>query len=101
MTLEEYLAVPYKLISYAAQDESGAWKRRAHYPEIDTWADADTLPEAIELLEERRVDYIVDGIANGAEILVPRPPLRSLMRQLTPDVVRDVQRRIREASATR
>jgi hypothetical protein len=101
VTVEEHLAVPYKLISYAALGDDGVWRRRAHYPEIDTWADADTLVEAIELLDDRRVDYIVEHLADGVEIPVPRPPLRSLMRELKPDTIRDVKRRIREACARR
>lgn len=100
MTVEEYLAVPYKLVSYAARSEDGTWKRRAHFPELDIWADADTLVEAIELLEEKRVDYIVDRLSAGEEIHVPRPPLQSLIRELRPETVRDVERRIENASAS-
>lgn len=98
MTVEEYLAVPYKLISYAALGDDGTWKRRAHYPEIDTWADAETLPEAIEALEERRVDYLVEQLASGSEIPVPRPPLHSLIRELRPETIEQVEKRIRDAA---
>jgi hypothetical protein len=98
VTVEEHLAVPYKLISYAAKSDDGTWKRRAHFPELDLWADADTLVEAIELLEEKRVDYIVEALAAGDDIPVPRPPLRSLIRQLPADTIREVERRIRSQS---
>jgi hypothetical protein len=93
VNLAEHLAVPYLLTTYAAPTEHG-WKRFAEYPEIQVSTYADTLVEAMEQLEEERVAYIIDRLARGQEIPVPRPPLRSLMAEITPERLREMQSRL-------
>ena len=78
MQLEEYLAIPYRLVAYSAPGPDGTWRRFAEYPEIGILCEADTPTEAMELLEERRVQYILERVRSGEPIPVPRPPLRSL-----------------------
>jgi predicted RNase H-like HicB family nuclease len=78
MQLEEYLAIPYRLVAYSAPDSDGKWRRYAEYPEIGCIVEADTPTEAMEKLEELRIQYIVERVRSGEPIPVPRPPLRSL-----------------------
>jgi predicted RNase H-like HicB family nuclease len=78
MRLEEYLAIPYKLVAYSAARPDGTWRRYAAYPEIGCVSEAETPWEAMEQLEELRVRYIIDHVQRGEPIPVPRPPLRSL-----------------------
>ncbi len=78
MQLEEYLSIPYRLVAYSAPGPDGIWKRYAEYPEIGCLVEADDAVEAIDKLEEQRVQYIVEHVRNGEPIPVPRPPLRSL-----------------------
>jgi hypothetical protein len=78
MRLEDYLAVPYRLVAYSAPGPDGTWKRYAEYPEIGLLSEAETPTEAMEQLEEQRVRYIIDHFRSGDPIPVPRPPLRSL-----------------------
>jgi predicted RNase H-like HicB family nuclease len=78
MRLEEYLSIPYRLVAYSAPGADGVWRRYAEYPEIGCISEADTPTEAMEKLEEQRVQYIVERVRNGEPIPVPRPPLRSL-----------------------
>jgi predicted RNase H-like HicB family nuclease len=78
MKLEEYLAIPYRLVVYSAETPDGTWRRFAAYPEIGCVSDADTPWEAQERLEELRVRYIIDHVQRGEPIPVPRPPLKSL-----------------------
>ena len=78
MKLEDYLAVPYRLVAYSAEAADGSWRRYAAYPEIGCVSEADTPWEAQELLEEQRVRYIIDHVQRGEPIPVPRPPLKSL-----------------------
>jgi len=78
MQLEEYLSIPYRLVAYSAPGPDGAWRRYAEYPEIGCIGEADTPTEAMEKLEELRIQYIVERVRNGEPIPVPRPPLRSL-----------------------
>lgn len=94
MTLEEHLAVPYLLTTYAAPLADGSWKRWAEYPEIGVVRWADTLVEAMDLLEEERVSYIVERLAHGEPIPVPRPPLRALMAELSPASLRAIEDRL-------
>ena len=79
MRLEEYLAIPYKLVAYSAVGPDGSWRRYAAYPEIGCVSDADTPWEAMEQLEEQRVRYILEHVQRGEPIPVPRPPLRSIV----------------------
>jgi predicted RNase H-like HicB family nuclease len=78
MQLEEYLSIPYRLVAYSAPGPDGRWQRYAEYPEIGCVSVADTPTEAIEKLEEQRVQYIIERVRSGEPIPVPRPPLRSL-----------------------
>ena len=78
MKLEDYLAIPYRLVAYSAIRPDGTWQRYAAYPEIDCVSEADTPGEAQELLEEMRIRYIIDHVQRGEPIPVPRPPLKSL-----------------------
>jgi predicted RNase H-like HicB family nuclease len=78
MQLEEYLSIPYRLVAYSAPGPDGTWRRYAEYPEIGCISEADTPTEAMDKLEEQRVQYIVERVRSGEPIPVPRPPLRSL-----------------------
>ncbi len=78
MRLEEYLSIPYRLVAYSAPGKDGVWRRYAEYPEIGCVSEADTPTEAMEKLEEQRVQYIIEHVRKGEPIPVPRPPLRSL-----------------------
>ena len=78
MQLAEYLSIPYRLVAYSAPGPDGSWRRYAEYPEIGCISEADTPTEAMEKLEELRVQYIVERVRKGESIPVPRPPLRSL-----------------------
>ena len=78
MKLEDYLAIPYRLVAYSAERPDGSWRRFAAYPELGVVGEADTPWEAQELLEEQRVRYIIDHVQRGEPIPVPRPPLKSL-----------------------
>jgi len=76
--LEDYLAIPYRLVAYSAARPDGSWRRYAAYPEIGCVSEAETPWEAQELLEELRIRYIIDHVQRGEPIPVPRPPLKSL-----------------------
>ena len=78
MKLEDYLAIPYRLVAYSAARADGTWRRYAAYPEIGCVSEAETPWEAQELLEEQRIRYIIDRVQSGEPIPVPRPPLKSL-----------------------
>jgi hypothetical protein len=78
MELEEYLAVPYKLIMESFEGPDGDWLRRASYPELPgcdvegLWA-----VDVVEALEQLRVQLITERFQQHQYIPVPRPPLKS------------------------
>ena len=78
MELEEYLAVPYKLVMESFEASDGDWLRRASYPELPGcdvegfWA-----VDIVEELELLRVKIITERFQGHEYIPVPRPPLKS------------------------
>lgn len=82
LSSEEYLAIPYRLRAYAHETPEGEWKRAAEYPEIGCVAYADTLLEALDLLEEQRRTFILERVDRPHEIPVPRAPLRWVVDNL-------------------
>ena len=62
MKLEDYLAIPYRLVAYSAARPDGTRRRFAAYPEIGCVSKADTPIEAQEQLEELRIRYIIDHV---------------------------------------
>jgi hypothetical protein len=83
--LDYYLAVPYMLAVESVELPDGNWVRRAEYPELpDCWAEAYAAVDAIDQVEERRVERIREMLERGEQVPVPRPPLLS-GRPLDPD----------------
>src|SRR4030081_2126031 len=91
MNLQEYLAIPYRLVAYSAARADGTWRRYAAYPEIGCVSEADTPWEAQEQLEELRIRYIIHHVQRGEPIPVPRPPLKSLTTVLELERLRFAQ----------
>lgn len=78
-SIEEYLAVPYKLVVEAFEAADGQWFRRASYPELPGCvAEAFWMEEAVEGVDEMRVRFMLERVERGEPIPVPRPPLRSI-----------------------
>lgn len=78
MSADEHLRVPYVVEMWAAPGEKGEWVRHAELPELPGCVvEAPTAREAMDQLEEMRVMYILDRLARGEAVPVPRPPLRA------------------------
>jgi predicted RNase H-like HicB family nuclease len=76
-TLDDYEAVPYLLVVESVE-RGGQWLRRAEYPELPGCAaEAHSILEAIEKLEQARRHLLRELWNRGAPIPVPRPPLRA------------------------
>src|SRR3954451_20181253 len=84
--LEYYLAVPYMLAVESVEKPDGDWGRRAEYSELpDCYAEAFAAVDAIEKVEERRVQLIKEMLERGEEVPVPPPPLISSEPDLDKD----------------
>ena len=77
MTREEYLRVPFVLIVESVEKPGGVWLRRASYPELPgAVTEAESAVDAIDGLDDLRVEIILDRLERGVPVPVPRPPLR-------------------------
>ena len=81
MELEEYLAVPYKLIMESFEGPDGDWLRRASYPELPgcdvegLWA-----VDVVEALEQLRIQLITERFQHREYIPVPAHPSNPMPR---------------------
>jgi hypothetical protein len=98
MELREYLAVPYKLQVYSARGPDGRWHRYAEYAEIDCVSEGETPMAAMEELEQRRVDFIVERLSSNQEVPVPRPPLLTTIDSFSEEYLDEIAQRIVRAA---
>ena len=78
LTADDYLHVPYVLDVWSEMGPDGDWMRHAEFPELPGCSvNALSAVEALERLDEMRVEYILTRLARGEDVPVPRPPLRS------------------------
>lgn len=78
MELEDYLAVPYKLVMESFKGADGDWLRRASYPELPGCdVEGFGAVDIVEGLDLLRVRIITERFCNHEYIPVPRPPLKS------------------------
>jgi len=101
MELREYLAIPYKLRVYSDLGPDGRWHRYAEYAEIACCSEGDTPMDAMERLEDQRIDFIVERLSRNDDIPIPRPPLRSTAALFSDAYLDEIAGRIARAAATR
>lgn len=78
MSAEEHLAVPYVLEVSSVRRADGEWIRRAEFPELPgCCAESPSTLRAIDEAERKREEHILDALARGEHIPVPRQPLRA------------------------
>lgn len=76
MTRDEYLRVPYVLVVESVEKPDGDWLRRASYPELPgAVAEAESMVDAMDLADDKRVTIITERLARGQHVPVPRPPI--------------------------
>jgi hypothetical protein len=76
--LVDYLRVPYILEAESIEAASGSWVSRVSYRELpDCVEQASTIEDAIDKLEHRRIQIIVQMLRSGTAPRIPRPPLAS------------------------
>jgi hypothetical protein len=82
--LAYYEAVPYLLVMESVE-RKGRWVRRAEHPELPGCvAEAPSAVEALEQLEHERHLVLRRLWEGGADIPVPRPPLRNTATARSP-----------------
>lgn len=78
LSLEEHLAIPYRLVMESFEDVDGEWRRRASYPELPgCTVVGDSAVDVIDELDTLRERLIQQMLKTGIPIPIPRPPLKS------------------------
>ena len=76
MTRDEYLRVPFVLVVGSVEKPGGNWLRQACYPELPgAVVEAESATDAIDGVDDKRIEIIVDRLDRGLPVPVPRPPI--------------------------
>ena len=79
MKLSEYVRIPYLLQASSVQSPDGRWVRRAEFPELPRCAaESASIVDAIDAVEELRVEILADMVRNNELPPTPREPLESI-----------------------
>jgi hypothetical protein len=76
VTRDEYLRVPLVLVVESIEKPGGNWLRRASYPELPgAVVEAESAVDAIDGVEDKRIEIILDRLDRGMQVPVPRRPI--------------------------
>jgi hypothetical protein len=76
VTRDEYLRVPFVLVVESIEKPGGNWLRRASYPERPgAVVEAESAIDAIDGVEDKRIEIILDRLDRGMQVPVPRRPI--------------------------
>jgi hypothetical protein len=76
VTRDEYLRVPFVLVVESVEKAGGDWLRRASYPELPgAVVEAESAVDAIDGVEDKRIEIILGRLDRGMQVPVPRPPI--------------------------
>jgi hypothetical protein len=76
VTRDEYLRVPFVLVVESVEKPGGDWLRRASYPELPgAVVEAESAVDAIDGVDGKRIEIILNRLDRGLEVPVPRAPV--------------------------
>jgi predicted RNase H-like HicB family nuclease len=76
MTVGAYLRIPYLVSAQSQPLPDGTWVRHVEHPELpDCSAEADSITEALYLLDQRRIQVVIAMLIRGEIPPVRRAPL--------------------------
>jgi predicted RNase H-like HicB family nuclease len=65
-TVGDYLRIPYLVTAQSQSLPDGTWVRHVEHPELpDCSAEADSITEALRLLDQRRIQVVIAMLARG------------------------------------
>lgn len=92
------LAIPYVAV-FESIPTGDDWIRRGEYPELSGCViESSSTLEMMDLLEQLRINIIVDAVLSGADLPTEREPLPGGTSGLSDETLRTI---IREAAARR
>ncbi len=66
MKVGDFLRVPYLVTAQSIEHADGSWARHVEHPELpDCTAEADSIVDALSLLEAKRIETVVEMLASG------------------------------------
>jgi predicted RNase H-like HicB family nuclease len=66
MRVSDYLRVPYLVTAQSVVRDDGTWVRHVEHPELpECAAEAESIVEALGLLETKRIETVLDMLAAG------------------------------------
>jgi predicted RNase H-like HicB family nuclease len=75
-TVGDYLRIPYLVTAQSQPLPDGSWVRHVEHPELpDCSAEADSITEALQLLDRRRIQVVIAMLSRGEVPPVRRAPL--------------------------
>lgn len=75
-TVGDYLRIPYLVIAQSQPLPDGSWVRHVEHPELpDCSAEADSITEALRLLDQRRIQVVIAMLSRGEAPPARRAPL--------------------------
>jgi predicted RNase H-like HicB family nuclease len=75
-TVGDYLRVPYLVTAQSQPLPDGSWVRHVEHPELpDCTAEAESITEALSLLDHRRIEVVLTLLAGGERPPAQRAPL--------------------------
>lgn len=102
MNLTEYLAIPYIVAVESVPGQDGNFMCRVEHPELpDCSAEATSIFDALDRLDQRKQSYIQTCLQRGDHVPVPRSPLRDLLAQPGSASSRDNRPAFKVASSNR
>lgn len=65
-TVGDYLRIPYLVTAQSQPQPDGSWIRHVEHPELpDCSAEADSITDALRLLDQRRIRVVIAMLARG------------------------------------
>jgi predicted RNase H-like HicB family nuclease len=75
-TVGDYLRIPYLVTAQSQSLPDGSWVRHVEHPELpDCSAEADSISEALQLLDQRRIQVVIAMLSRGEVPPTRRAPL--------------------------
>jgi predicted RNase H-like HicB family nuclease len=75
-TVGDYLRIPYLVTAESQPRADGSWIRHVEHPELpDCSAEADSITDALQLLDQRRIQVVIAMLSRGEVPAARRPPL--------------------------
>jgi predicted RNase H-like HicB family nuclease len=65
-TVGDYLRIPYLVTAQSQERPDGRWVRHVEHPELPGCsADADSITDALQLLDQRRIEIVIAMLSRG------------------------------------